>query len=204
MDRKAHWDTVYRTKAERDVSWFQALPVTSIEMLEAAGLTRDTCVLDVGGGDSRLIDHLADRGMDCLAVLDISGTALQRAQARLGPAARIPIWIEADVTGEWSLKPMDIWHDRAVFHFLTAREDQARYVARMLAVLKPDGAAIIATFAPDGPETCSGLPVARYSPESLAATLGDAFALVESRRHLHLTPTGRTQAFQYSRFGRLP
>jgi SAM-dependent methyltransferase len=204
MDRKAHWDAVYRTKAERDVSWFVALPAASIEMLEAAGLARDTCVLDVGGGDSRLIDHLADRGMDCLAVLDISGAALQRAQERLGPAAGVPTWIEADVTGEWSLKPMDIWHDRAVFHFLTAREDQAGYVARMLAVLKPDGAAIIATFAPEGPETCSGLPVARYSPESLAATLGDCFALVESRRHLHLTPTGRTQAFQYSRFARRP
>ncbi len=203
MDRKAHWDGVYRTKAERDVSWFEALPATSIEILEAAGLARDTCVLDVGGGDSRLIDHLADRGMDCLAVLDVSGAALQRAQARLGPAAGLPTWIEADVTGEWSLKPMDIWHDRAVFHFLTAREDQAGYVARMLAVLKPDGAAVIATFAPEGPETCSGLPVARYSPESLAEALGDSFALVESRRHLHLTPTGRTQAFQYSRFARL-
>jgi SAM-dependent methyltransferase len=204
MDRKAHWDAVYRTKAERDVSWFEALPAISIEMLEAAGLARGTCVLDVGGGDSRLIDHLAARGMDCLAVLDVSGAALQRAQARLGRAAGIPIWIEADVTGDWSLKPMDIWHDRAVFHFLVARKDQAGYLAHMLAVLKPGGAAVIATFAPDGPEKCSGLPVARYSPESLAKTLGHAFALVESRRHLHLTPWGRTQAFQYSRFVRVP
>jgi SAM-dependent methyltransferase len=200
MDRKAHWERVYATKADRDVSWFEALPAISIEMLEAAGLTRETCVLDVGGGDSRLIDHLAGRGMDCLAVLDVSGAALQRAQARLGRGADLPIWIEADVTGDWSLKPMDIWHDRAVFHFLTAPEDQAGYLEHMLAVLKPGGAAVIATFAPDGPETCSGLPVARYSPESLAKVLGQPFARVESRRHLHVTPWGRTQAFQYSRF----
>ena len=119
MQRKEHWERVYTTKGEQDVSWFEALPTISIQMLEAAGLTRETCVLDVGGGDSRLVDHLAARGMDCLAVLDVSGAALRRAQSRLGDAAAVPVWIESDVTGDWSLKPMDIWHDRAVFHFLT-------------------------------------------------------------------------------------
>jgi SAM-dependent methyltransferase len=202
VDRKEHWERVYATKRERDVSWFEALPALSIEMLEAAGLTRDTCVLDVGGGDSRLVDHLAARGLECLAVLDVSNAALARARRRLGAAAALPVWIESDVTGDWSLKPMDIWHDRAVFHFLTLEEDRARYLARLCDVLKPRGAAIIATFALDGPERCSGLPVARYSPESLAATLGAGFALVEARPHVHRTPWGSTQVFQYSRFTR--
>ena len=203
MQRKEHWERVYTTKGERDVSWFESLPDVSLQMLEASGLTRETCVLDVGGGDSRLVDTLAARGMDCLAVLDVSGAALQRAQSRLGDAAKVPVWIEADVTGDWTLKPMDIWHDRAVFHFLTTPEDQVRYLAHLQTVLKVRGSAIIATFAPDGPEKCSGLPVARYSPESLAERLGAGFTLLEWRRHVHHTPWGSTQAFQYSRFTRV-
>lgn len=204
MERKDHWERVYTTKGEQDVSWFESLPAVSLQMLESSGLTPETCVLDVGGGDSRLVDYLAGRGMDCLAVLDVSGAALQRARSRLGEAATVPVWIEADVTGEWTLKPMDIWHDRAVFHFLTTIEDQARYLEHLRAILKLHGYAIIATFAPDGPEKCSGLPVARYSPESLAERLGSGFALVESRRHVHQTPWGTTQSFQYSRFVRVP
>ena len=203
MQRKEHWERVFTTKGEQDVSWFEALPAISIQMLEAAGLARETCVLDVGGGDSRLVDHLAARGMDCLAVLDVSRSALKRAQSRLGDAATVPVWLESDVTGDWSLKPMDIWHDRAVFHFLVDAEDQARYLAHLRDVLKPQGAVIIATFAPDGPETCSGLPVARYSPESLADRLGSAFTLMESRHHVHQTPWGAAQTFQYSRFVRV-
>jgi SAM-dependent methyltransferase len=203
MQRKEHWERVYTTRGEQDVSWFESLPAVSLQMLEASGLTRDTCVLDVGGGDSRLVDYLAGRGMDCLAVLDISGAALQRAQSRLGETAKVPVWIEADVTGDWTLKPMDIWHDRAVFHFLTTPEDQARYLEHLRAVLKVQGSAIIATFALDGPETCSGLRVARYSPESLAERLGSGFTLADSRRHVHQTPWGSTQAFQYSRFLRV-
>ena len=154
----------------------------------------------MGGGDSRLVDHLV--GRTCVAVLDVSGAALQRARERLGPASDIPTWIEADVTAEWSVEPRDIWHDRAVFHFLTTPEDQARYVARLRAILKVQGSAIIATFAPDGPEQCNGLPVARYSPESLAERLGPAFALADARRHVQ-TSWGTTQAFQYSRFLRV-
>jgi hypothetical protein len=107
MYRKDHWERLYTSKGEQDVSWFESLPTISLKMLEASGLTRETCVLDVGGGDSRLVDHLAARGMDCLAVLDVSRVELQRARSRLGDAARVPVWIEADVTGEWSLKPMD-------------------------------------------------------------------------------------------------
>ncbi len=203
MNRQQHWNTVYTTKGERDVSWFEASPDVSIEMIEAAGLTRDTCVLDVGGGDSRLVDLLVARGLTCVAVLDVARAALERAQARLGEKGSDVNWIEADVTGDWSWKPVDIWHDRAVFHFLTSEDDRARYKKRLHEMLKPGGSAIIATFAPEGPEKCSGLPVARYSTESLASELGDQFALVEARRHLHTTPWGATQAFQYSRFRKL-
>jgi SAM-dependent methyltransferase len=200
MDRPTHWNTVYTTKAERDVSWFEALPDVSLRMLEAAGLTPRTCVLDVGGGDSHLVDALLARGLDCLAVLDVSGAALDRAKARLGRDAATPIWIEADVAGEWSLKPMDIWHDRAVFHFLTDADDQARYGVHLRQTLKIGGTAIVATFSLDGPATCSGLPVMRYSPQTLSRTLGPGLTLIESAGHTHVTPWGATQSFQYSRF----
>ena len=203
MERQGHWNTVYTTKGEREVSWFEALPALSLQMMEAAGLNAETCVLDVGGGDSRLVDVLAERGLDCLAVLDVSGAALLRAQDRLGAKAMIPIWIEADVAGDWSLKPMDIWHDRAVFHFLTEADDRQRYVVHLLQTLKVGGTAIVATFAPDGPEKCSGLPVQRYSPTSLAAELGADLALVDAVPYQHATPWGTTQSFQYSRFTRV-
>ena len=202
MERHRHWDSVYESKGEQGVSWFEASPLVSMEMLEAAGLTSTSCVLDVGGGESRLVDTLLDRGLDCLAVLDVSAKALGHARERLGQAGQVVTWLTSDVTGSWSLKPMDIWHDRAVFHFQTEPDDRRSYVRHMRAVVKHRGAAVIATFAPDGPAKCSGLPVLRYSPESLAAELGGEFALVESRRHLHATPWGASQAFQYSRFVR--
>ena len=203
MDPKQHWQSVYTAQGERDLSWFETLPAVSVQMIEAAGLTRETCVIDVGGGDSRLVDTLVARGLDCLAVLDVSGAALHRAQDRLGESAAPLTWIEADVTGDWSLKPMDIWHDRAVFHFLTAPEDRARYVAHLRHTLKVHGSAIVATFALDGPDRCSGLPVRRYSPESLSAELGKELRLVEAVPYLHHTPWGTSQSFQYSRFTRV-
>lgn len=203
MTRQEHWNFVYGTKGEEQLSWFEVLPAVSLRMMDAAGLSADTCVLDVGGGDSRLVDHLAARGLDCLAVLDVSGAALKRAQARLGTSASIPIWIEADVAGDWSLKPMDIWHDRAVFHFLTTAPDREQYRAHLLRTLKRDGWVIMATFAPDGPKVCSGLPVQRYSPEALASELGPDLEMIEAEPYLHTTPWGSTQSFQYCRFRRV-
>ena len=200
--RLDHWDRIYTTKGDRDVSWFEAVPETSLAMLETAGLAPPCCVIDIGGGDSRLVDALLARGLTCVAVLDISQTALQRAQHRLGASAALVTWIASDVTAAWSSKPMDVWHDRAAFHFLTASEDRARYVERLRETLKVHGSAIMATFAMGGPERCSGLPVVRYSPETLAATIGGDFELIESRPHQHLTPSGAGQAFQYSRFVR--
>jgi hypothetical protein len=198
MNSKQHWDTVYATKGERDVSWFEPSPDVSLAMIEAAGLTHDTCVIDIGGGESRLVDALVERGVTCVAVLDVAREALLRAQTRLGDKASEVAWIQADVTGAWSWKDVDIWHDRAVFHFLTERADRERYKARLAEMLKGRGFAIIASFALDGPEKCSGLPVNRYSPETLASELGGEFVLVDSRCHTHTTPWGATQAFQYS------
>lgn len=202
--RREHWQRLYAARGEHEVSWFETVPDVSLRLMDAAGLTTETCVLDVGGGDSRLIDHLLARGVRCLAVLDVSNAALQRARDRLGDAASVPRWIAADVTGDWSLEPVDIWHDRAVFHFLTDAADRAAYLRQLRRILKPGGAAIIATFALDGPDACSGLPVLRYSPETLAAELGEDVRLVESVAHDHQTPSGARQSFQYSRFVRVP
>lgn len=200
MSPQEHWNRVYTTKADTDVSWFEPLPAVSLRMLDAAGVTADSCVLDVGGGDSRLVDALVSRGLDCIAVLDVSSAALDRAKVRVGAYAEALTWIESDVTGSWSLKPMDVWHDRAVFHFLTDAESRSRYRKQLLQVLKQGGTAIIATFAPDGPEKCSGLPVMRYSADALAAELGSSLHLIESIPYQHTTPWGSTQSFQYSRF----
>jgi SAM-dependent methyltransferase len=200
MDRQAHWQQVYSAKGERDVSWFQESPVVSLRLMEAAGLRLDTCVLDVGGGASRLVDALLAKGVGCVCVLDIAGEALTLAQARLGSDGGRVQWIVADVTEPWVAKPVDIWHDRAVFHFLTNASDRAGYLVQLRRHLKPGGTAIIATFGPDGPEKCSGLPVVRYTPEALAEELGHSFMLVESVPELHHTPHGKTQAFQYARF----
>jgi len=197
-----HWNAIYGSKTDEQVSWFEPLPAVSLRLLDAAGLNEESCVIDVGGGNSRLVDYLVQRGLDCVAVLDISGRAIESAKARIGESASALTWIEADIAGEWSLKPMDIWHDRAVFHFLTTAEARTKYREHLISILKPGGAAIVATFALDGPERCSGLPVVRYSPESLAKELGRELDLVEAVHIPHHTPWGATQWFQYSRFVR--
>jgi SAM-dependent methyltransferase len=162
-------------------------------------------VLDVGGGDSRLVDFLLfERGVRCVYVLDISRAALTRARERLADAASRVQWIEADVAGDWPTPSVNIWHDRAVFHFLTDPADRLRYRARMEQAVRPGGAVIIATFAEDGPEKCSGLPVVRYSPDALQAELGGNFRLQEAVRETHETPFRTTQEFWYCRFARPP
>ena len=157
-------------------------------------------MIDIGAGDSRLVDQLIGQGRDCIAVLDISGAALQRSKTRLGSDSNRVDWLETDVTANWSWKSADIWHDRAVFHFLENSTDRARYRRNLRRTLKPGGSAILATFAVDGPAKCSGLPVVRYSPDTLAQELGAEFTLVESLSYEHQTPWGSRQSFQYSRF----
>jgi SAM-dependent methyltransferase len=199
---RAHWERVFTTKGESDVSWFQEKPLPSLEQLVLVGARPSSAIIDVGGGTSRLVDALVGQGFDNLTVLDISDAALSVARARLGDKASRIKWITADVTKWRPAEAYDIWHDRAAFHFLTDRADQAAYVQRLKQALRPGGHVIIGTFALDGPEKCSGLPVARQSAESLAALLGPEFVLIDSRRYEHRTPWRTIQKFQFSAFRR--
>ena len=201
VERAAHWQRVYATKGETEVSWFQENPTVSLELIERVGVTPRSAVIDIGGGASRLVDSLLSRGFEQLTVLDVSETALAAARARLGAKSARVRWVAADVT-QWEPPPAayDLWHDRAAFHFLTEPADRAAYLARLRKALRPRGHVIIATFAPDGPERCSGLPVVRYDAASLAEILGAAFRLVDARRDEHRTPWAATQRFQFSTF----
>lgn len=201
-DRTMHWQNVYATKSETEVSWFQASPAISFEMIRAASPDRAAAIIDVGGGASRLVDALLQDGYRNLAVLDLSANALDIAKKRIGAAASTVDWIVADATTWRPTKTWDVWHDRAAFHFLTDPHDRAAYVERLRSAVAPDGQVIIATFAPDGPEKCSGLPVQRHDSASLSAELGPEFELVETRSETHHTPWHSTQAFQFSRFRR--
>jgi len=197
--RRRHWDAVYAGKREDEVSWFQASPEPSLSLIGRSVAGKTARIIDVGGGASRLVDHLLAEGFDALTVLDIAGSALAQARSRLGDAAEAVRWVEADVTRWRPDQRYDLWHDRAVFHFLTEPADRARYTAVMHRALKPGGVAIIGTFALDGPERCSGLAVVRYAPEMLAVELGPDFELLESVHQEHRTPAGKTQSFQFSR-----
>jgi ubiquinone/menaquinone biosynthesis C-methylase UbiE len=201
--RQAHWDKVYTCKGENEVSWFQENPAVSLEMIALAGATPDAALIDIGGGSSRLVDELLKLNFHAVTVLDLSSAALDAAKKRIGNRAQEVTWIVADVTLWKPSTVYDIWHDRAALHFLTEEADRAAYVARLKRALKPGGFAIIATFAPDGPERCSGLAVIRYDAESLSRLLGHEFALVETHRHAHRTPWGTLQAFQFSLFRRI-
>ncbi len=202
--RQEHWDKVYASKGEKELTWFQENPAPSLDLIAKTGATAASSVIDVGGGASRLVDALIAKGFRAVAVLDLSEAALVAAKARLGGRADQVEWIVADVTAwEPQAAAYDVWHDRAAFHFLTEERDRAAYVARLSRAVKPGGHAIIATFAPDGPERCSGLPVARYDAQSLARAMGDAFQLVETLRDVHRTPRGSEQSFQFSLFRRV-
>lgn len=193
-----HWERVFSEKDEAEVSWFEARPTTSLTLIAGLGLGPDARVVDVGAGASRLVDGLLEMGVRAPLVLDVAQAALDKARARLGPRADEARWVVADVRS-WTPDAMrDVWHDRAAFHFMVRPEDREAYGATLRKALNVGGHAIIATFASDGPERCSGLPVVRYDPEALAAELGPDFALVEARREAHVTPTGKVQSFQYS------
>ncbi len=197
-ERQSHWQDVYLNKGERQVSWTQFDPQPSLGLIEKFSGNRNASIVDIGGGASRLVDALVMDGYAAITVLDLSEAALQAAKARLGEKGASVQWIAADATAWRPPQPFDIWHDRAAFHFLVEEKDRAAYIARLQSGVKPGGHAIIATFAPDGPEKCSGLPVRRYSPESLAKTIGSAFDLVEHQLHRHVTPWGAVQSFQFS------
>ena len=200
---QAHWDSVYAAKKVEEVSWFQVRPVLSLEFIARTGKEKGSSIIDVGGGASRLVDALLDEGFQRVTVLDISVEALARARERLGDRARLVTWIAGDITRWEPPSRYDVWHDRAVFHFLVSPEERRAYKEALAAALPLGAQAIIGTFALNGPERCSGLPVARYEPDTLAAELGPAFRLVESTHDDHLTPGGKVQRFQFSRFVRV-
>jgi ubiquinone/menaquinone biosynthesis C-methylase UbiE len=201
MTRQTHWDQVYASKSEAELSWTQAEPATSLELIGQV-CARGGSVIDVGGGTSPLAERLLDGGYS-VAVLDISSQAIERARQRIGEKAAKVRWIVADVTAEPEIGTFDLWHDRAVFHFLVNRADREKYVALLARTLRPGGHAIIATFSLEGPEKCSGLPVQRYDATALARELGTGFTLLRSVPETHVTPWGKTQAFQYSVFLRI-
>ncbi len=202
MNLKEHWNHVYQTKAHDDVSWYQSRPARSLHLIETCGVGKQEGIIDVGGGASVLVDFLLDAGFTRLAVLDISAAALAHSKERLGARAGDVEWFEADVTGFTSPHYFNLWHDRAVFHFLTDKADRQKYVQTLKRTLTPDGRVIIATFAIDGPLKCSGLEVARYDASAIVAEFGEGFRLLEQVDETHTTPWGTEQEFSYFRFAR--
>lgn len=201
MQTKAHWENVYQNKPSKSVSWFQVHAETSLKLIRSTGIQLEASIIDVGGGASTLVDDLVKEGYTNLAVLDISSAALDVTKQRLGQSAESVNWMIGDITKvELPENHFDVWHDRAVFHFLTDALDRQSYVAQVMRAVRPDGHVIIATFAEDGPEKCSGLPVMRYSPETLQAEFGEAFHFISHNREAHLTPFGTEQQFVYCYF----
>jgi len=198
MLAKDHWEQVYATKATTGVSWFQEHAEQSLRLIADTGVPHSAAIIDVGGGASTLVDDLLARGYTSLSVLDISAAALDAARARLGQRANLVRWIEGDITAvDLPARAYDVWHDRAVFHFLTAPEQRHAYVEHVLRSVNPGGHVIVSTFAEDGPSQCSGLPVMRYSADALHSEFGAAFKLLKHESEAHKTPAGGVQKFIY-------
>jgi ubiquinone/menaquinone biosynthesis C-methylase UbiE len=199
VDIQQHWEEVYGTQAPDEVSWFRPHLERSLALIERALRgDRERSVIDVGGGTSTLVDDLVERGFRNLTILDISQAALDLAQKRLGEFAAPVLWIRGDITGmKLPENAFDLWHDRAVFHFLTRHEDRLTYIRNVERAVKPGGHVIVSTFGPEGPLKCSGLNVTRYDAGALHGEFGTRFRLVESSSELHRTPLGTTQQFVY-------
>ncbi len=201
---RAHWEDSYSKKTRDKVSWYEPRPQRSLELIQATGLSRDARILDVGGGASRLAEQLLGMGYTDLTVADISPAGLAHARAELGSDAARVTWIEADVRTYDFGSSYDLWHDRAVFHFMVSPADREGYVSVLRRTLLPGGHLVIATFGPQGPTQCSGLPVQRYGAEDLLSVLGEDFVLASSSLATHHTPSGASQQFLYARLLRRP
>lgn len=198
MTIRTHWENVYQTKAVDDVSWYRPHLEVSLRLIADAAPDAGGAVIDVGGGEATLVDDLVVRGYSDVTVLDISQAAIDVAKARLGPSAAAVHWITGDITAaELEAARYDVWHDRAVFHFLTSADDRAAYVRQVARAVRPGGHVIVATFGPEGPERCSGLDVVRYDAEHLHGEFGPKFRLLDSVTELHETPWGTPQQFMY-------
>lgn len=204
-DRRSHWEAIYKAKAPESVSWYQAAPLISLKLIHGTEVPRDAAIVDVGGGASRLVDFLLEEGFSEIAVLDIAEAGLRQARVRLGEerAARVR-WIVDDATTWRPERRFDVWHDRAVLHFLTDQNDQSAYVETLKSALKPEGWAIIGGFAPGGPTRCSGLDVVQHDSKSLTKLLGPDFRLKKAQSETHVTPGGSKQPFQFNVFQRAP
>jgi len=202
MERQTHWDNIYAQRQPAELAWYQAHPETSLRLIAASGVGKDAALIDIGGGASLLVDKLVEAGYAEVTVLDISAAAIAAAQMRLGARAEAVRWLTQDVIAFAPPEKYALWHDRAVFHFLTEAADRQVYLAAAASALDGGGQMIIATFAPDGPEKCSGLPVVRYDAQSLAKEAGEPFELLESCGETHVTPGGVKQSFSYCRFRR--
>jgi len=200
--RKQHWETVHETRSPESASWYQKNPALSLQLIAHCDVGPDAPIIDVGGGSASLVDHLQAQGYTNLTVLDISDHALALAQRRLGSSADDVSWLRGDATRHNFTRAFDVWHDRAAFHFLTRRSDQQLYVDQMRGAVASGGFGILATFGLDGPSQCSGLPVSRYSTESMSAVLGQAFEPVAFATESHTTPAGAVQHFLYGCFRR--
>lgn len=201
-ERKDHWETVYQTKPLETVGWYQPVPMTSLELIASLGLPGHAPIIDVGGGDSYLSDHLLKRGFTDLTVLDISGAALERARERHGREALRIRWIQSDILDFAPDSPYTLWHDRAAFHFLTEQPQIERYLEIARKAIRPDGYLILGTFSDKGPPTCSGLPVQRYSLVELEETVTPHFKRIRGLNLDHQTPSGGTQAYTFGLFER--
>lgn len=198
MNIKTHWEDIHRTKVPTQVSWYQEHSLQSLRFIVNTGIEKAGQIIDVGGGISTLADDLLLNGYEHITVLDISASALNTVQQRMGASAKKITWIEADVTqAQLPYQFYAVWHDRAVFHFLIEPEDRRRYVNVVKAAVRPGGHVIVATFAPDGPDHCSGLEVVRYNPEGLHNEFGESFDRVDSTHETHQTPFGTQQKFIY-------
>ena len=203
MEGREHWDRIYGSRSPDNVSWYEPVPVTSRTLIAGSVEEGAESVIDIGGGASTLVDHVLDLGVKHVAVLDISEAGLAVSKRRLGSRARLVEWIVGDVTILEDVGRFDVWHDRAVFHFLTDEGDRRHYVRLAERTIQPGGTAVMATFAVDGPERCSGLEVRRYGSEQLAAQCGPGFQLTQTQRHLHITPGSVRQNVLYATFRRL-
>ena len=199
-ETKQHWENVYRNKSPLEVSWYQQEPVLSLSLIASTQLPPDAPIIDVGGGSSTLVDKLYDEAYTDISVLDISGSALTHAKKRLANKADRVHWYETDVTHFKPPQKFALWHDRAVFHFLTSKADRESYINVVKQALEPGGHLIIMTFAIDGPRKCSGLDIVQYDADKLTAELGPAFKLVETGHKIHHAPAGNQQKFAYFRF----
>lgn len=200
MDSKQHWEQIYARKPPCELSWHQDDPVTSLELIHSTGVGPAARIIDVGGGESLLVDRLVEQGFRRLAVLDVSSLALEHVRQRLGANAADVEWHDTDVTRFSPPHAYDIWHDRAVFHFLTESDERRKYVHILNEALAPEGSAIIAAFTLDGPQSCSDLEIVRYDAARLSAELGPGFVLKRQTAETHITPDGRHQKFSYYLF----